>query len=246
MLRDSARSKASFTGLGLLILPQSKRDLYQEIWDGDSQQLRHLSAVSRWFFNLDVLRTASRIRWASLHYSSRFRIIGLLSVLGLIVAKLVEASAGDLCFSGYFFLAALLTDLRSPRLRFALEISSGFYLVNWVLSQVLAMVNVQNNLVLGLVGLVLLSFVGVFIAWIRSVKDFATSKPLRLIAALGLCTALFGQRAAHYFVTLADYLPNAVIARFHAEMSILNGLSQTALVTLALLATAFQLRSQRK
>ncbi len=258
MQRDSARSKPSFTGLGLFILPQSKRDLYQEIWEGDSQQLEDLNAVSRWFFNLDVLRTAAGIRWASFTYSSRFRILGVLAIFGLILAKLVENSAGDLYFSGYFFLAAILTDLRNPRLRFAFEISSGFYLVNWVLSQAVVILSrtrvgdansdsltSQNNLVLGLAGLVLLSFGGVLMAWIRAVRDFETSKALRLIAAVGLCAALFGQRAAHYFVALADFLPNEVIARFHSEMSILNGLSQTALVTLVLLATAFQLRSQR-
>jgi hypothetical protein len=230
-----------------------KRKTYLEIWQGD---LAYLAGFQASIYSLETLRTALTVRWSSLAYGFQFTVaIGFL-LLGLVLLSLADRNLSDFVLAFYFAAFSLFIDIRKPKLRRALEASSGFYFVVWALSwagitfiKKIAEDGTRDRsseiLPISLAALLVVAFLLLAIYWFRVPSEFSSFVWFRYGAVAIFLLALAGQIASRNFVELSFLISNELIEKGHRVVSLIHDCS-TAFLYLGVFGFAiFQVVTRR-
>jgi hypothetical protein len=236
----------------LWLLPKRKRATYLEIWQGD---LAYLAGFQAFLYSLETLRTALTVRWSSLAYGFQFAFaIGFL-LLGLVLLSLADRNLSDFVLAFYFAAFSLFIDIRKPKLRRALEASSGFYFVVWALSWagITFIKKIAENgtrdgsseiLPISLAALLFVAFLLLAIYWFRVPSEFSSFVWFRYGAVAIFLLALAGQIASRNFVELSFLIPNDLIGRVHALLHLVHDFSTAVLYLGVIGFSVFQLATR--
>lgn len=237
------KSKSPFFRVTASIIPTKKREKYVEIYLAEAIELQNNNLFSRLVSGINFFKMALILRWYS--WAQHFR--SLVSVcflaIGLFLITIFDSHSVNLCLAVYFWVASWVTDIRKVRIRFALEVTSGYFFVSWFLVTALVAlsklfidtttpvdeVGKATYLVFGFSGLMVTVYLWSVFSWLRAVREFENHRLLIVLAISAFAISMAFRAGSFMFVQFSWAIPESLIQQFHATVKTVNDISALTL-----------------